>query len=557
MLRKLFIRDIVLVDRLSIGFEQGLNVLTGETGAGKSILLDALSLALGARGDATLVRRGTAEGSVTAEFEAPETHPVCAGLRENGIAREAGEGVILRRVLTADGRSKAFVNDQPVGVALLRELGETLVEIHGQHDDRGLLNPKGHRVLLDAFGGHASTLDTTRAAFAEWRKAEAALGELRAELARQQASEDYDRHCYQEIAALDPKPGEEEALADERRLMLEGQRAASQLDEVRHILGADEPVDAKLRSALRRLERVPEGLKGHLAAATAALEKAAAEASEGIERLEKACETLAFDPARLEAAEERLFALKALARKHKCLVADLPGLARSLEVKLSALESGEEKLKELEELSEKVLMNYREKVNKLSALRIKAASALDQGVARELGPLRLEKAKFKTAILALDEADFSPEGAERVEFQVSTNPGAPLGPLLRIASGGELSRFILALKVVLAKEGFAPCLIFDEVDRGIGGAVADAVGERLVKLSKGAQVLVVTHSPQVAARAAHHFRVAKIEGEKTTKIIVHALTAPERREEIARMLSGASVTDKARAAAESLIAGAS
>jgi DNA repair protein RecN (Recombination protein N) len=557
MLRKLFIRDIVLIDQLSIGFEPGLNVLTGETGAGKSILLDALALALGERGDAGRVRRGVSEGSVTAAFEVPADHPAPALLQANGLHLEPGEALILRRLVGADGRTKAFINDQPVGVALLREVGDTLVEIHGQHDDRGLLNPKGHRALLDAFAGNETTLETARRTHAAWKEAGAELAEFQAGLARERASEDYDRHCFDEIAALDPKAGEEETLAEERRLMLEGQKAAGQLDEVRQILETDEPLDARLRSAVRRLERLPESLRSHLAGALAALDRAANEAAEGAHQLGKACQQIAFDPERLEAAEERLFALKGLARKHKCQVAELPALARALAEKLSALDHGEGRAKELEGKAVAAKTAFLNAAKELGARRQKAAGLLDRGVAKELGPLRLGRAKFKTAILPLEDTNVGPEGAERVEFQVATTPGAPLGPLLRIASGGELSRFILALKVVLAKDGAAPCLIFDEVDRGIGGAVADAVGERLTGLARGAQVLVVTHSPQVAARAGHHFRVTKIEGDTTARILVTALASGERREEIARMLSGAQVTDKARAAAESLIAGAS
>lgn len=555
MLRKLFIRDIVLIDQLSLSFASGLTVLTGETGAGKSVLLDALSLAIGGRAEAALLRHGADKGSVTAEFEAASSHPVHALLEENEIEVATGEDVILRRSLGSDGRSKAFINDQPVSVGLLRSVGDTLVEIHGQHDERGLLNPAGHRRLLDAFGGHEKELDAAAAAHAAWRKAEAELAALQRELAKDREQEDYDRHCLDEIEALSPEAGEEDKLAEERRLMMEGKKAAAQLDEARQLLGGEETLDTRLRSALRRLDRLPEALREPLGEAITALERAAESAEEGIYKLDAALSSFEYDEAKLERVEERLFALKALARKHNCPADELPELAEKLRKKLSALEQGGEALEALKAKAGETRKAFEKAAAGLTAARKKAAAALDQGVAKELSPLKLGKARFRTRLIPLGEDEIGAEGAERAAFEVSTNPGEPFGGLIKIASGGELSRFILALKVVLAREGSAPCLIFDEVDRGIGGAVADAVGERLLKLARASQVLVITHSPQVAARADRHWRLSKIEGKKAARIAAAELGADGRREEIARMLSGARITDKARAAAESLIAG--
>ena len=551
MLLALSIRDIVLIHSLSIDFEGGLGILTGETGAGKSILLDALSLALGRRGDAGLVRAGTKQGAVTATFKPGKDHPVFSLLQDQGLAVEPE--IMVRRVITADGRSKAFINDEPVTVGFLRRVGEALVEVHGQHDDRGLLNPKGHRALLDAFGVHGKLLADCEKNYQAWKAAKKELKKLKKSLAQKKAEEDFDRHALEEIAALDPKTGEEEQLAEQRTLMMQGEKSAGQIDDIKALLSGDEPVDSRIRSALRRLERLPEELKEHLKPTLEALEAAASGAEEGMLQLEKTSQILEGDTGKLESTEERLFELRALARKHKCQVSDLPALGLALQVKLADLEAGGETLHELE----KDVAVKREKFEKaaglLSKARHTAAAKLDKGVVRELKPLKLEKARFRSVLKPLEVEDWGPEGAERVEFEVSTNPGAPFGALLRIASGGELARFILALKVVLAEAGSAPTLIFDEVDRGVGGAVADAVGERLAALAETSQVLVVTHSPQVAARAASHWQIGKkhVNGDTTT--IVKKLDAKTRQEEIARMLSGAEVTDKARAAAESLI----
>jgi len=555
MLQALTIQNIVLIEGLSLSFGAGLGILTGETGGGKSILLDALSLTLGGRADAALVRHGAKQGSVTAEFLLEGGHPAFALTTEQGLNVDSTDGLILRRTLGRDGRSRAFVNDQAVTVGFLKTLGETLVEVHGQHDDRGLLNPKGHRALLDAFGGLEDDGAALKGAYAAWLEAEDRVRLLKAELAKQQAEEDYHRHCFEELKSLAPRAGEEAELGEHRALMMQGEKASEQLAEILAMLEEGDGVDMHIRSALRRLERLPQVLAGHLKPVIEALSAAATGAEEGVAALRTVTGQLDYDQDRLEAVEERLFALRALARKHKCQVDNLPALQETLSEKLNTLERGGEALKELEDATAICRKKFEAAAKDLGGKRRKAARLLDQGVAAELPPLKLEKAKFRTAILPLDRRDWGPEGAERVEFEVATNPGAPFGGLLKIASGGELARFILALKVVLASRGSAPTLIFDEVDRGVGGAVADAVGDRLARLAGSAQVLVVTHSPQVAARAKSHWRVEKTETAGVTLTTVSALDDGQKQEEIARMLSGAKVTDKARAAAGSLIAG--
>ncbi len=556
MLRALTIRNIVLIETLSLIFEGGLGILTGETGGGKSILLDALNLALGGRADAGLVHQGADQGGATAEFTLKAGHPAFALARDQGLSIDPEEEcLILRRTLSSDGRSRAFVNDEAVTVGFLKTLGETLVEVHGQHDDRGLLNPRGHRVLLDAFGGLEAEVKALTNRYTAWQDAEGRVKALRAELDQKHAEEEYDRHCFEELNTLMPKAGEEMELAARRALMMQGEKTTQQLIDILNLLEEGDGVEAKIRSSLRRLERLPAELAGHLKPALEALEAAANGAEEGVAALHRTAGALEYDQNQLEAVEERLFALRALSRKHKCPVDDLPSLQTALEKKLAGLEQGDEALKDLEAEAAGRRKDFEAAAMALRNERQKAAKTLDQGVAGELAPLKLEKAKFRTAFEDLPLENWGPKGAERVEFEVSTNPGAPFSPLLKIASGGELARFILALKVVLASAGSAPTLIFDEVDRGVGGAVADAVGERLARLAATAQVLVVTHSPQVAARATTHWRVGKEESNGKTLTVVTPLDKGAQREEIARMLSGAKVTDKARAAAGSLIAG--
>ena len=555
MLSALSIRDIVLIDRLELALARGLCALTGETGAGKSILLDALGLAIGARADAGLVGQGAEQGSVTAVFDVPSDHPARAILRDNGLDAEGD--LILRRVQGKDGRTRAFVNDQPVSVGLLRQIGDELVEIHGQHDERGLLDTSGHRALLDSFGSLEGKAADVRRLWAAAAEARLAFAEHEASLARARAEQDYLRHVVGELDELAPEPGEETKLAEERSLMMHAEKIAAELSEAEDALSGDSGLEARLNQALRRLSRVAEQAGGRLDGAIAAMDRTLAEAAEARDEVERAMRALEFDPSRLEAAETRLFALRAAGRKHNVAVDDLAALADRLREQLSEIEGGEAKLAKLATAADAAHAQYLKAAQALSAAHVKAAEKLDQEVARELKPLKLDKATFKTEVLVLKPEDAGPDGLDRVSFLISTNPGAPLGPLIKIASGGELSRFVLALKVALASRGSAPTLIFDEVDAGVGGAVAEAVGLRLAELSTSAQVLVVTHSPQVAARAQHHLRISK-GGETKSKAAkvatrVDVLDRADRREEIARMLAGSTVTDEARAAADRLI----
>ncbi len=558
MLTSLTIRDFILIRNLTVSFASGLGVLTGETGAGKSILLDALNLAIGARGDGSIILGEAKQSSISAEFTVRPDHKSFQLAEDQGLSLDPTEGqLILRRVLTRDGRSRAFVNDQPVTVGFLKTLGDTLIEIHGQHDDRGLLNPKGHRTLLDAFGGHETLLSKLAGIYEDLRAAQQALDKLEGDQKNRQDEEEYDRHCCSELANLKPKVGEETSLANARKLMMEGEKSGEQVAEVLNLLQAGDGVEMTIRSALRRLERLPEELRNLMGPAIEALALGANHAEEGLAQLHRVSETLVYDQDKLDETEERLFELRAQARKHKCQVDDLPEILEGLKAKLSALEKGDEALMVAQEKVQSLRRKFETAAEKLTKARGKAGDKLDLGVLRELHPLKLEKARFRTVSLSLPREKWNAEGAERVEFEVSTNPGAAFGGLIKIASGGELSRFILALKVVLASAGSAPTLIFDEVDRGVGGAVADAVGERLLRLSDDVQVLVVTHSPQVAARAMSHFVVGKKSANGASETTIKVLDEPARKEEIARMLSGAKVTDKARAAAGSLISGES
>ena len=548
MLKQLAIHNIVLVDRLELEFEPGLGVLTGETGAGKSILLDALGLALGLRSDAALVRAGQDSASVSAELDLPPSHPALAQLIEQGMEVGAGEPLILRRTLKSDGGSRAFAGGSAVPVGLLREIGSLSVEVHGQHDDRGLLNPKGHRSLLDAFGGLAT--QSVAAAWAEVTRIESELGQARADAAAAEREREYLEHSCREIEALSPEAGEETRLAEERAAMQAGLKAGESLSGLDELLGGSEGALALLRQAARRIER---GAADHplLGEALSSLDRAVIEASEAEDRISRAADALAFDPVRLEQVEARLFDIRGLARKHRVEADALAELGEQMRGQLSAIEAGTQRIDELDrELLVAAREIYSGAAERLSEQRRETATRLDAAVAAELHPLKLEAARFRTAIAV---AESGPFGTDRVEFEVSTNPGAPFGPLIRIASGGELSRFILALKVALAEAGTAATMIFDEVDRGVGGAVASAIGERLARLAEQSQVLVVTHSPQVAARASHHYRIEKAHGPEGTRTTVRKLGIEERREEIARMLSGASITEEARAQALKLM----
>ncbi|MBA2918628.1 DNA repair protein RecN [Sphingomonas sp. MAH-20] len=548
MLTGLSIRDVVLIEALELSFGQGLGVLTGETGAGKSILLDALGLALGARADSSLVRQGAAQASVTATFE--PVFDVAALLAGSGIEAEPGEALIVRRTVRADGGSRAFVNDQPVSAALLRELGGALVEIHGQHDDRGLLNARGHRALLDAFG----SLDTAGVAAAHrlWRAAAETLAHAREELDNAARDREWLEHAVAELRAAAPEPGEEEMLAEARANMQRGARLTDDLAALDQHLQGSAGALSNLRQAARRLDRMGSE-HPMLAEALSALDRAVIEAAEAEDRIQRAKEALAHDPARLEQIEARLFDLRGLARKYRVEVDGLPALAEELAGRLQTIEAGGEGLARLEREAAKRRADYEALAAALSAAREAAAGRLDAAVTAELAPLKLDAARFRTTVETLPEEQWSAAGRDRVEFLISTNPGAPFGPLAKIASGGELSRFILALKVALAEEGGAATMIFDEIDRGVGGAVASAIGERLARLAERAQLLVVTHSPQVAARGASQWLIAKSHDGLVTRTGVRALDEDERREEIARMLSGATVTDEARAQAVRLL----
>ncbi|MDB5406322.1 MAG: recN [Rhodospirillales bacterium] len=556
MLLGLTIRDFVLIERLDLAFRSGLSVLTGETGAGKSILLDALGLALGARAESGLVRRGAAQAVVTAEFAPPEHHPVWALLSEHGLVAEPDGGtLVLRRVLGADGRSRAFVDDAPASVGLLKQIGEMLVEIQGQFEQHGLLDPTTHRDLLDAFGDYAGDIAAQRARWQEWRRLGAAQAEAEAALAQSRADEDYLRHSLAELDAMAPRPGEEDELAGQRALLMHREKLVSAVEDALGELAGNRGAERMLNTALRQLERARDKAGALLDPAIAALERAAVETQEGVAQLTAALRDDGLQGGDVEKTEERLFALRALARKHGVAVDALAALRETIAGRIAAIEDGSGTLARLQREAAAASAAYRDAAEKIAKLRRRAATKLDAAITRELEPLRLGKARFQTVLTPLSEAEWSEHGQDRVAFTVATNPGAPFGPLARIASGGELSRFMLALKVVLSAGSPAATLVFDEVDSGIGGAAAAAVGERLLRLGEQLQVLVVTHSPQVAAMGAHHWRVAKKAGRDDTMTSVEVLSASDRREEIARMLSGSAITEEARAAAASLIAG--
>lgn len=552
MLRQLDIRDMLLIDRLSLAWQPGLNVLTGETGAGKSILLDCLGFVLGWRGRADLVRQGAAQGEVVAEFDLPAGHPARAVLAEAGI--DADDGLILRRTVTPDGRRRAWANDRPVGAELLRALSEGLVELHGQHDDRGLLDPRGHRALLDQFAATDALRTRTRAAWVTLAQARKDQSAAQARLAALQAEEEFLRHAVAELDKLAPEPGEDAALDARRRALQAAARVREDVARAAQAL-ALQGAEGMLRDARRWLEgaadRGGEALEGRLDAPLAALERAALELAEAQAGVDRAAEALDFDPAELERVEERLFALRALARKHGVAPDDLGGFAETLRARLAALDGSARDMAALGRAVAEAQSAHSAACADLTAARRDAAARLDAAMAGELAPLKMERAVFRTDI-APDTP--GPDGADAVAFTVATNPGAPAGALNRIASGGELSRFLLALKVCLTRDAQGLTLIFDEIDRGVGGATADAVGRRLRRLATGAQVLVVTHSPQVAALGAHHWRVQKQVVADVTLSSVVPLSDAERVDEVARMISGDSITDAARAAARALLA---
>ncbi|VXD03664.1 DNA repair protein RecN [Sphingomonas sp. 8AM] len=548
MLTALAIRDVVLIEALELEFGPGLGVLTGETGAGKSILLDALGLALGRRGESTLVRTGATQAVVTATFDTPPA--VAALLTDNGLEIDPGEPLIIRRLVKADGGSRAFVNDQPASAALLREIGPMLVEIHGQHDDRGLLAAPGHRALLDSYAGRG--IRDVASAYAVWREAGGALAEARNAIATAQADRDWLEHAVAELEALAAEPGEEETLAERRRGMQRAEKSAGELETVTEHLEGSAGALSHLRQAARVLERIADDHPA-LGEALAAIDRALIEGAVAEEKLRDAAVALLYDPRQLEEDEARLFELRAMARKHRVQPDALAALATELRDRLVRLDAGEQGLADLEAAVARARTAYDRAAEQLTAIRTEAAARLDAAVAGELAPLKLDAARFRTVVAPLPESEWSAAGRDRVEFEIATNPGAPFGPLAKIASGGELSRFILALKVALAEQGGAATMIFDEIDRGVGGAVASAIGERLGRLAQATQLLVVTHSPQVAARGATHLLIAKASDGTVTRTGVRPLDAEGRREEIARMLSGATVTPEARAQAERLL----
>jgi DNA repair protein RecN (Recombination protein N) len=547
MLRNLAIRDMLLIDRLDLEFQPGLNVLTGETGAGKSILLDSLGFVLGWRGRADLVRQGAAQGEVEAVFELAPDHPGRAVLDEAGIGND--DEVILRRVNTAEGRKTAWINDRRASGEVLRALSETLVELHGQHDDRGLLNPRGHRQLLDAYAGVETELAEVRSRWRTLSEARRAREGAGARLEALRTEEDFLRHAVGELDRLDPQPGEEAELDSRRRLMQAAERLKGDVGRAAQALGED-GVERLCLDALRWLEDAADGLEGRLDGALEALQRVLSELAEAQSGVQDCLDALDTDPMALEAAEERLFALRALARKHGVLPDDLGAHADLLRERLSTLDAGDSGLAKLARAEAEARAAFEGACAALRARRTAAALSLDAAMAAELAPLKMERAVFQTIF---DEAEPGPEGIDAVTFEVATNPGAPAGPLNRIASGGELSRFLLALKVCLSRGQTGLTLIFDEIDRGVGGATADAVGRRLRALAEGAQVLVVTHSPQVAALGAHHWRVEKRVTGGQTLSHVTPLSADDRIDEIARMLSGDTITEAARAAAQALI----
>ena len=561
MLTALSIRDVVLIERLDLTFDLGLTVLTGETGAGKSILLDSLGLALGARAESGLVRASADVASVTACFSPPDDHAVKDVLDGHGLS--PGDEIVLRRVINRDGRSRAFVNDQPVGVGLLRRIGELLVEVQGQHEQMTLADPVRHAGLLDAFGDLAAPRTEVSAAWRDWRTTLAELDKAREAAAAAERDEEWLRHAVEELAALAPQPNEEETLAAERQRLQQHERRAEAIAAAMAELAPRDRRSAgpaaALRAAVRALQRLAPsnqpGVANPAEAAMAALERAEDALSEAETLLTRLAADGDQDPRLLEQAEERLFALRAAARKHGVAVVELPGLLDSLCTRLAALETGAAVIAALEQEATNCRQRYTKAAQALSAARQEAAKRLQAAVAAELPPLRLEKARFFAEVSALPESAWAAAGMDQVRFLIATNPGQEPGPLARVASGGELSRLMLAMKVVLSAGSSVPTLVFDEVDSGIGGATAAAVGDRLARVAEQVQVMVVTHSPQVAARGTAHLRVAKQAKRDRTATTVEALEPKARREEIARMLAGEIVSDAARAAADDLLRG--
>jgi len=555
MLVQLSIRDIVLIEKLDLDFQSGLSVLTGETGAGKSILLDSLSLALGGRGDGSLVRHGQDKGQVTAVFDVNGAHKIRALLRENDLDDDGD--LIFKRVQSADGRTKATINDQPVSVQLMRQAGQLLVEIHGQHDDRALVDTDAHRTLLDAFGGLTDDAEALSARYKDWKDAERALRKHRDKVEAAAREADYIRSSVDELESLSPLDGEEDDLAERRGRMQKAERIAVDISEASDFLNGNASPVPHIASLVRRLERKSHEAPGLLESTVQMLDDALQHLSNAQMEVEAALRKTEFDPKELERVEERLFALRAASRKYSVPVSGLPALAVKMISDLADLDAGAEKLVVLEKQLGVAKADYFAAARSLSDKRKHTAEALSAAVMAELPALKLERAQF-FADLSSDDSNASASGVDIVEFHVQTNPGTRPGPIMKVASGGELSRFLLALKVALADRGSAPTLVFDEIDTGVGGAVADAIGQRLKRLSDKVQVLSVTHAPQVAARAETHLLISKgpaAKGSETISTRVATMDFDQRREEIARMLAGAEITAEARAAAAKLLSG--
>ena len=550
MLGTLSVRNIVLIDQLDIVMDAGLTVLTGETGAGKSILLDALALALGGRGDQALVRTGVESGQVTAVFHLPPDHAVRALLQANEIPDD--EEVILRRVQYGDGRTRAFINDNPVSASLMREVGALAVEIHGQHADRALVDTATHRALLDAYGGHTGALAATAKAWRALTEAEEAVARQRARVERAARDEDYARHVVAELDELATEPGEEATLSERRQHLMQIEKSADDVRDADEVLNGTTSPGPVLSTLMRRLER--KGGEGVFAPVIDALDTTLVALDRAHEALEVLKREMDFDPQELERVEERLFAIRAAARKHQVEPDGLPGVLERYRADLAALESGAGELAALEQAAKDALASYNTAAAKLSKARHKAAKELTKAVEKELPDLKLATARF-IVDLDTDETRVAAAGFDQAAFHVQTNPGTKPGPIMKVASGGELSRFLLALKVVLADRGSAPVLIFDEIDTGVGGAVADAIGRRLARLADKVQVISVTHAPQVAARARQHLLIEKQAVEEGAFMRTHVkpLAGEARNEELARMLAGARITDEARAAAGRLL----
>lgn len=552
MLNALSVRNIVLIDQLDLALDAGMTVLTGETGAGKSILLDALTLALGGRGDASLVRNGQESGQVVAVLQLPADHPARTALRDNDIPDD--EDVILRRVQFADGRTRAFINDQPVSAALLQKVGAQIIEIHGQHDDRALVDVATHRAALDAFGELERSADKVRDAWQDLVDAQEAVAAQKALVAEALAAEDYARHTVEELGKLKPQVGEEDELAERRQHLQQIEKSASDVNEIDDMLNGPNAPAPALAGLMRRLMRKIDGGQSLFQPLVDTLDASLAALDRTGDALEDLKREMAYDPGELEAVEERLFALRAAARKHQTICDGLPEVLAKYKGDLDTLQSGETRLVALEAAEAKAAEAYQKAATTLSSGRAKAATALGKAVGVELPDLKLGNAKF-IVDHQVDTKRVAAAGFDQIAFHVQTNPGTAAGPLLKVASGGELSRFLLALKVVLADRGSAPVLIFDEIDTGVGGAVADAIGRRLSRLAGKVQVLAVTHAPQVAARAQRHLLIEKQAVKEGAFMRTHVkpLDTPARQEEVARMLAGAKVTDEARAAASKLL----